>query len=260
MADFCMARTLIRRAPWLAASLLLAFGAARLPLENGLQARLQAAGFQQTRLDLELREQLGQSSFIAALSGFRALVAAFLWIEAHDAWRDTTWGRMNFLLSAVTSLQPLSYVYWSGAAWHMAWNAGVAARQDKSLPTEAQRARAERQYWDIGEAYFQRGLGYIGHRWELWRDYAWFLDQKRADPCAASAAYDEAARRADAPDYLRRMAAFQLAKCPGREREAYDRLRALHDEGVRMRLPTLMRLLGDLENELEIPPSLRVIN
>ena len=57
---------------------LLLFGMARLPLERSLDEAHRAAS-----LDVGLREQIGQLAYAAALSGFRSLVAAFLWIEAH---------------------------------------------------------------------------------------------------------------------------------------------------------------------------------
>ena len=42
-------------------------------------------------LNLDLREQVGQLGFVAALSGFRSVVADFLFIQAHVAWERTEW-------------------------------------------------------------------------------------------------------------------------------------------------------------------------
>jgi hypothetical protein len=44
----------------------------------------------------------------------------------------------------------------------------------------------------------------------------------------------------------------------GREREAYDQLRALYDSGEQERLPTLIRRLKELEIKLDIPPERRL--
>jgi hypothetical protein len=238
----------------------LLFGVLRFPVEHVLHKRLQAAGFQQVNLDLEMRDQLGQSAFIAAFSGFRALVGAFLWIEAYDAWTRTDWGRMNFLMNSTVSLQPRSVTYWTIAAWHMAWNAGVSAREDKSIPRESLRIRAEREYWDLGESYYFRGLKANPDSWELYQQYAFFLEQKRRDHCAAAEYYAKAAEFPEAPAYVARMAAIQLAQCPGREREAYEKLRALYLAHEGNRLPTLLRLVKEFENRLEIPPDLRLLN
>jgi hypothetical protein len=49
-----------------------------------------------------------------------------------------------------------------------------------------------------------------------------------------------------------------MAKCPGREREAYELLRRLYLEGESQRLPTLINLLRSMEKKLDIPESERV--
>jgi hypothetical protein len=49
-----------------------------------------------------------------------------------------------------------------------------------------------------------------------------------------------------------------MAKCPGREREAYDYLRKLYEEGEKQRLPSLINLLQQMENKLDIPSNERV--
>ncbi len=257
MAYLCLQRTV--RIGLLSLFCILLFGAARFPVEHHLLKKLQAADFQQVNLDLEMRDQLGQSAFIAAFSGFRALVGAFLWIEAYDAWTRTDWGRMNFLMNSTVSLQPRSVTYWTIAAWHMAWNAGVSAREDKSVPRESLRIRAERQYWDIGENYYLRGLAANSDSWEMHQQYAFFLEQKRKDHCKAAEYYARAAEFPEAPAYVARMAAIQLAQCPGREREAYEKLRTLYLASEGNRLPTLLRLLKEFENRLEIPTDLRLI-
>ena len=79
--------------------------------------------------------------FLAALSGFRAVVADLLWIQAHTAWENTDWGRMKLLFDTVTTLQPRAIVFWEGAAWHMAWNASVAALENRSEPRLALRVQ-----------------------------------------------------------------------------------------------------------------------
>jgi hypothetical protein len=137
---------------------LLIFGAARLPFEKSLEAAHREAGLRSAALNIELREQIGQLAYAAALSGFRSLVAAFLWIEAHSAWEQTAWGRMAGLFQSVTGLQPRSLVYWDLASWHMAWNASIAARDNPKEPSEFLRRRAEREYHEIGRDFLQRGI------------------------------------------------------------------------------------------------------
>src|SRR5438105_477671 len=85
---------------------LLGFGALKLPFEAQLAAAHRAAFFRGARLDLSLRERVGQMGFLAALSGFRALVADALWIHANVAWERTEWGTMKLDFDTVTTLQP----------------------------------------------------------------------------------------------------------------------------------------------------------
>ena len=49
-----------------------------------------------------------------------------------------------------------------------------------------------------------------------------------------------------------------MAKCPGREREAYLHLRRLYERGESQRLPSLINLLGEMENKLDIPWAERI--
>src|ERR1041385_5273551 len=72
----------------------------------------------------------------AALSGFRSIVADVLFIQAQVAWERTEWGRVLLLFRQVTTLQPRAILFWDMAAWHMAWNASVAAMNDQTQPQQ----------------------------------------------------------------------------------------------------------------------------
>jgi hypothetical protein len=43
---------------------------------------------------------------------------------------------MKVLFDAVTALQPRNMTFWDMSAWHMAYNASVAALNDESQPRE----------------------------------------------------------------------------------------------------------------------------
>jgi hypothetical protein len=58
--------------------------------------------------------------------------------------------------------------------------------------------------------------------------------------------------------YDRRFSAYELSYCDGREREAYEKLRALYDEGEKERLPTLLKRLKFLEQKVDIPQDQRI--
>lgn len=251
-----IARHLPRRTIAIAA--LIVFGFVRMPFEARLDAAQRAASLRSTSLDLDLRERVGQMGFLAALSGFRSPLAAVLWIEAHTAWESLEWGRMAGLFETVTSLQPRSQTYWDMAAWHMAWNASVAALDDKKVQSEALRQRNAHQYIELGRDILARGLRNNPDNPFLHERMGVLLRDKLEDHCGAAAAFARAAELPGAPPYIKRFAAYELAKCPGREREAYEMLRALYEQGDKQRMPTLVSVLKELENKLDVPADQRV--
>jgi len=237
---------------------LLLFGLVRLPLEKSLDAAHRAAHLRTAKLDIELREQIGQLAYAAALGGFRSLVAAFLWIDAHTAWEQTAWGRMAGLFQSVTSLQPRSLIYWDLASWHMAWNASIAARENPKEPSEFLRRRAEREYQELGRDFLQRGIANNPDRYLLHERLGIMLRDKFADPCGAADAFAAAAAKPGAPPYIKRLAAYELSACPGREREAYEKLRDIYLLGAEERVPRVVTLINELEAKLDIPAGERL--
>lgn len=238
--------------------LLLVFGWLRLPFELRLEAQQREAFFRGTEFNLGLREQVGQLGFLAALGGFRSLLAAVLWIEAHTAWERTEWGRMAGLFNTVTALQPRSMIYWDMAAWHMAWNASIAAYNNPDQPSEALRIRAQRQYFDLGRDFLERGIRNNPDRHTLYERMGGLLRDKYEDHCLAAEYYYKASQFPEAPGYLARFAGYEWAQCPGQEERAYKQLRALFDKGESQHLPSLLRYLHELEEKLGIPPEDRI--
>ncbi len=238
--------------------LLAGFGALRLPMELRLEVEQREAWFRGVEFNLELREQVGQLGFLAALGGFRSLLAAILWIEAHVAWENLEWGRMAALFNTVVTLQPRSMLYWDMAAWHMAWNASIAALNNPHQPSEALRIRAQRQYFDLGRNFLERGIRSNPDRHLLYERLGVLLRDKYEDHCGAAEAFAKAAEFPEAMPYVARFAAYEAAKCPGREREAYEKLRQLYFASESNHLPTLLSLLVDLQNRLNIPEAERI--
>ena len=236
----------------------LLFGVARLPLEHQVMESHRALHFRAVDFNLDLREQLGQLGFVAALSGFRSLVADALFIQAHVAWERTEWGRVLFLFRQVTTLQPRAILFWDMAAWHMAWNASTAAMNDPHQPRQALRIKTAREYFALGKDFLERGIKNNPDRAELYEALARLYRDKYLDHARASEFFARAANVPGAHGYARRFAAYELAQVPGREREAYHDLRALYDAGEQERLPTLLHRLKELEIKLEIPPGQRV--
>jgi len=237
---------------------LLVFGLVRLPMERAVSCQHEAAYFRSANLGIGMREQVGQLGFLAALSGFRSVVADMLWIEAHTAWQNTEWGRMALLLKNVTTLQPRVAMFWDTAAWHMAWNASVSAYNDPDQPREVLRRKAQREYFDLGRDFLERGIKNIPDRYILYDRMANLLRIKYEDHCLAAEYYQKAATFADAPAYTKRFAAYELSYCEGKEAEAYAELSRLYHEFPDQRKPTLLSRLAALQQQLDIPEEQRI--
>ena len=238
--------------------ILFLFGAIRLPIERDLHAQDRQLHFHGAQLDLSLREQIGQLGFVAALSGFRSIVADILFIQAHVAWERTEWGRVLLLFRQVTTLQPRAILFWDMAAWHMAWNASVAALNDRTQPQLALRLKKQREYFAIGKDFLERGIRNNPDSPQLYEAMARLYKDKYKDHARASEFFGKAATLPGAPSYDKRFSAYELSYCEGREREAYQRLRQLYDTGENERLPTLIKRLKFLEEKIDIPQDQRI--
>jgi len=233
-------------------------GALKLPIERNLAVLHRQEHFRGVEFNLDLREKLGQLGFLAALSGFRAIVADALFIQAYSAWENTEWGRMLLLFRHVTTLQPRVLLFWDTAAWHMAWNASVAAMNDRNQPRLALRVKAQREYFALGKDFLERGIKNNPDRPDLYEALARLYKEKYKDHERASEYYAKAATVPGAAPWDRRFSAYELSECEGREREAYERLRNLYDEGEKERLPTLIKRMKFLEDKLGIPQEQRI--
>jgi len=262
LPDIHLASRPVRERPWfrfgMVAAILLLFGAVRLPIEVRLNQEYRAGFFHGAKLNLSLRQQIGQVGFLAALGGFRALVADGLWIQAHMDWTRTEWGKMLFLFNNVTALQPRNVMFWDTAAWHMAWNASVAAFNDPNEPHLALRLKRQHEYFMIGKDLLERGIQNNPDHYKLYESLGNLLRDKLKDHCAAAVQFANASKFHDSPGYEVRFAAYELSQCPGHEREAYTELLRLYRVGEKEWLPTLLSRLKYLQEHLNIPPSQRV--
>src|SRR5947208_3211941 len=204
--------------------LLLAFGVMKLPAERALslQHRSAAGGKFDDVVNLDLREKIGQVGFVAALSGFRAVVADFLFIEAHVAWERTEWGRVLFLFRQATTLQQHVPLFWDMAAWHIAWNASAAAMNDQSQPRLALRVKAQREYFALGKDFLERGVKNNPDKPQLHEALARLYRDKYNDHARASEYFAKASALPGAASHDRRASAYELSYCEGRERDAYS--------------------------------------
>lgn len=240
------------------AALILAFGAIRLPLETELTREHHAAYFGNVQLNLSLRAKIGQLGFLAALSGFRTLVADLIWIQAHTAWERVEYGPMNLMFNTVTTLAPRNVNFWDMSAWHMAYNASVAVMENPKVPSFVKRKQAQHEYFMLGIDYLERGIANNPNVYVLHQSLGNIYKYKLSDHWHAFQEFDKAAACPHPPTYEKRFAAYELSQVPGHEREAWQRLRKLYDMGEQERLPTLETDLKKMEQALELPEDQRI--
>ena len=237
---------------------LLVFGAAKLPLERSIHDAHRAAYFHGATLNLTLREQIGQGAFLAALSGFRGVIADFLSLQANEAWENTQWSRVIFLYNQITTLQPRSSLNWEMGAWYMAFDAAQAALDDPKQPRQALREKARREFIQQGRELLERGIRNNPDSSVLYNRLGFLLMHKTNDHLAASQAYAKAAEFPDCMGYENRFAAYELSRVPGREAEAYALLLKLYRQGEGRHASLLFSSIKTLEEKLNIPPEQRV--
>jgi hypothetical protein len=134
----------------------------------------------------------------------------------------------------------------------------VAAVQDPKQPREALRIKAQREYFKLGEDFLLRGIQNNPDKPLLYDRLGLFYHMKLNDSCKSAEAYARAATFPGVLPYVKRMAAFRLAECPGHEREAYEKLLAIYHLGGDERVLTLYTKLAELQEKLNIPEEQRI--
>ncbi len=71
-----------------------------------------------------------KESFVAALGGFRSLVAEVIWFRADRLQKEGRFGELVQLTSLLTALEPHDPEVWNYASWNMSYN--IAARMPRA--------------------------------------------------------------------------------------------------------------------------------
>ena len=95
----------------LALLVIVAGGVLRLPLEQGYTAEMRRRHLLEEPLDVSMRDELGQTFFIAVLGGFRSVVASILELKTITPWQQSNWGVVDEFYAICTKLQPLSLIH-----------------------------------------------------------------------------------------------------------------------------------------------------
>jgi hypothetical protein len=212
-------------------------------------------------LSIELRARLGQNLAVALLSGFRGIVADFVWLGAHSAWEDQKWFKMKEGIELTVLLQPHSISFWDIGAWHFAWNASYGESVNPKYPSDAYRLKVQRDWILAGKAFLERGLENNPDNWDLKFKLGWLIYQKLNDPLGSVPWLKKANEYPEAPLYVGRMVGHMLVK-GGHHREAYEWWKQLWFQDHAKHPDQLWHKIAqwgrEAEQKLGIPPSQRV--
>lgn len=236
---------------------LAAFGVLRAPLEDDLRERLVAANLLLPPPAQGAFDQMSQSALMGTLGGLRSLVATYLTLNAFEHFSTKSWDalRANYLI--ITNLEPRDESHWVSVIWHIGINATANMELDTRLPAfERERRFKEYAFQAIDLA--ERGIAQLPESVAIRLQLAEVYREKLKDDCATARVYGEIIGLPGAPGYARRFYGYFMARCPGREEEAYDYLTALYREGERQHLPTLIKEIKNLEVKLGIPSPRRI--
>ena len=233
------------------------FGVVRAPVENRLRDQLVAANLLLPPPGQGAFEQMSQSALMGTLGGLRSLVATFLTLEAYDHFSTKSWDALRQTYQIITSLEPRDESHWVSVIWHIGINATANMELDTKLP-QFERDRRFKEYAFQAITLAERGLAQLPESATIRLQLAEVYREKLKDDCATSRVYGDIIGLPGEPAYARRFHGYFMARCPGREKEAYAYLMALYREGERQHLPTLIKEIQKLEEKLRIPTPQRI--
>lgn len=216
---------------FLALAVIIAGGALRLPLEQRYTAEMRRKNLLEMPLKVSLRDELGQTAFIAVLGGFRSVVASIMELRSITPWQQSNYAVVEECYAICTRLQPREAHYWETRGWHQAYNARDTYRYESRL-TEANREILAQQAVDNGIRIIREGLTWLPKSWKLWdrlANYYCMPWNQKPDYAAAADCYAKAASIEGAPRVMWRLHVYQLARVPAREWEAWGKLVELYN-------------------------------
>ena len=210
--------------------------------------------------DLELTA--GQGAALGLLGGFRPLLADLAWVRGYVLWERHDRGCEAHLRTACL-LDPQSNYFWENRAnmvgldmahWEIRARGGI-----RVVSAESQQmtfARYARKAIDG----LEEGLVVVRNPAALLALAGYLAETKLKDPALAADYYLRCDRTPGAPWYAAYFHARLLCDA-GREREAYQWLRAVWEERLSRRpdgAPAELTFLRGLERALAVPPLQRI--
>lgn len=205
--------------------------------------------------------QMGQSALMGMLGGLRTLVATGYLLESYRHFDNDNWDGNRKALLLATYLEPTEESHWDNLVWHRGINAPAWVETRSRLPEIEKRILYHEYTRDaikLGEA----GLRSLPDSINIRKQMAQVYEVKIKDYCGAAKMYGELMRMKGAPTYAARFYGYYLAKCPGKEQEAYDHLSMIYWATKRRgfhQLPSVIGNLLTLQEKLDIPKPLWIV-
>lgn len=233
------------------------FGVVRAPFEERIREDLVSSHLLLPPPAQDAIQQMSQSALMGTLGGLRTLVSSYLVLEAFEHFSNKEWEELRRSYAIVTSLEPRDENHWRDVVWHLGINATANMQIDESIP-EFERNRRFKEYALLAVELAEEGIAQNPESAVIRQQLAEVYREKLKDDCATARVYQELVGLPEAPQYADRFVGYFLAKCPGREREAYDHLLRLYYEGEQNHVASLIITIKDLEKKFEIPLTLRI--
>jgi len=261
---------IIRKRKWtVIAALILITGLIRGPIEDGMLKDYRKSGFLPAYTTISMADQVGSQASIAMLGGLRFLIATYVQLDAWTKWQDGKWEDLMERYQLVTILQPRDSESWIEYGWHLAYNASAWMLDDRQDLTPTERKILSKEYIDRGIAVLEEGLLWCPEDPWLYRDLGQAYVNKTTGEdrfCKAADVFLRGSKLPNAPGFLYRFYAYNLAKCEGSEAEAYKICKEIYDQGREVLIqqkvviwkPTLIKTINTLEEQLRIPPDKRI--
>jgi hypothetical protein len=217
---------------------LVAFGALRMLPEQRFTEDLRARGLHAPKLEIEVRERLGQTGAVVAFGGLRTLIAALLNLRAFGYFERQDWFRLEETYDTIVTLAPRTRFYWDTGSWHLAYNAAADYQNDTELPP----LRRHQKWGDAirrGVSMLERGIRNNPGDWVLPNRLGILhADRNKIVNFPEAARWFRLSVDNGAPGFVVRTHLYALARIPGREQETLEEVRRLHSD-ERNRVPTL---------------------
>lgn len=218
-------------------------GMVRMPFEQKLSNDLKAQQILAPSFDIEARAGLSQKGFVASFGSLRPTLAALYAISTSSLHSRSDWLGLEDAFESIVLLDPYNEYYWETGAWHMAYNAASATREDKDLPPLRRRKLAE-EYTQKGEAFYDRGIRANPNSYDLRMAKARLWSRPKVDPDYEKVAevLQSTLNEVEMPELQRRRVQrnlfYALLRIPERVNEAYQLGRELY-QSPHNRVPSL---------------------